>query len=329
VVSRVRRVYRVLSGMGCVAAMATVPVAAAPVGAAPQPAGAADGPRANPAFALMVSPTRLVIRPKDLDDVQRFRVVNRGSRPLEVVTSETNFEVNERGTVVLNPNAPYSAASWIKIAPTAFRLRPHSERRVSVRISPPGVREPGEHQVALVFLVPAGQTAGNLRVNRAIGTPMYIMVPGPIDPTLKVDGLRAAGFALGGPIDFTVRLRSAGTVHRDLFGNDRLTIAAGGRKVPFPDLTIPRGASRTVTVRWAHPPLMCLCHATVAIPGPHGTSRRTITVVIFPAHLAAAGVVALAAAWWTIVVVRRRRVRAAGRADPVRPPDGEVRPPPS
>ena len=319
--------HKVLCLMGSVAATA---MATVPVGAAPQPAAAAvDGPRINPAFSLMVSPTRLVIRPDHLDDKQRFRVVNRGSRPLKVVTKETNFEVNERGTVLLNPNAPYSAASWIKVAPAAFRLRPHSERRVTVRISPPDVREPGEHQVALVFLVPAGPAAGNLRVNRAIGTPMYITVPGPVDPTLKVDSLRTAGFALGGPIDLSARLRSAGTVHRDLFDKDRLTIAAGGQRVPFPDLTIPRGATRTVTVRWAHPPLMCLCHATVAIPGPHGVSSRTVRVVIFPVHLAAPVAAALGAACWAIVYMRRRLARAPAAMGPTWPPEGEVRSLPS
>jgi hypothetical protein len=298
-------------------------------GAAPRPAAADGGPRSGPAFGLMVTPTRLVIQPDDVDEAQRFRVINKGTEPMRVVTRQTNFEVNERGTVLLNPNAPYSAASWIKVTPATFFLRPRKEQRVTVRISPPDIREPGEHQVALVFLVPAGRSGGNLKVNRAIGAPMYITVPGPVDPTLNIDKLHSTGFALGGPIDFTATLHSAGTVHRDLFGKDRLTIAVDGQRVQFPDLIIPRGASRTVTVHWAHPPLMCRCRATVAVPGPHGVSRKSVTLVIFPVHLAGLVVGALIAAWLAIVFMRRRyRARAAAPSGPAWPPDGEVRSPP-
>jgi hypothetical protein len=196
-----------------------------------------------------------------------------------------------------------------------------------VRISPPGVREPGEHQVALVFLVPAGKAAGNLRINRAIGTPMYITVPGPVDPTLKVDGLRTSSFALSGPVNFKVRLRSAGTVHRDLFGADRLSIAVAGRKVPFPDLVIPRGSARTVDVRWAHPPLMCVCHAMVAIPGPTGVSSKSATVVIFPVHIVAVVLAALAALWILMRYARRDRPGMSGSPEPAAPL-GEGMPPP-
>jgi hypothetical protein len=120
-------------------------------------------------------------------------------------------------------------------------------------------------------------------------------------------GLRAPAFVLGGPVRFTATVENTGTVHRDLTGASRLLLRAGGAQVGFADVSVLRGATRTVTAIWRRPPLICVCDASVAIRLPDGTiSRATARVLIFPIHLVAAVV---AAALVLVLVMRLVRIR--------------------
>ncbi|MEV7005358.1 hypothetical protein [Streptosporangium sp. NPDC051022] len=255
-----------------------------------------------------MSPTRLIVGPEHLDRAQTFQVTNKGRLPIDVVVRTASFSAGQDGKVVLDEDAPYSAADWIEVSPAAFHLAPDSGRQVTVRIDPPRDPDSGEHQVEVLFTVPPGAKTGgdNIRISRAIGTPIYITVPGPVDTSLQIGGLRSPGFALGGPVDFGVTVDNQGTVHRDFFGRDALSVEVDGRRVPFPDFTVLRGASRDVTLRWADPPLMCVCHARVSVSGPGGTSSRSATLVIFPLHLFALLLGVLLALSFLLRLARRR-----------------------
>jgi hypothetical protein len=194
----------------------------------------------DPDFSLMVSPTRLVIKPKAIDDPQSFLVMNKGRLPVDIVVNRASFTMDRNGKVIFEPNAPHSAADWLEVRPSGFHLAPDEERQVVVRINPPAQPENGEHQVALLFMAPAGPGGGNIKLNRAIGTPLYVTVPGPIDTSVRVQGLRVPGFAMGGPVEFGATVDNLGTVHRDFFGKKSLNVHVNGRDVHF--LTSPCSA---------------------------------------------------------------------------------------
>ncbi|MEU8035403.1 hypothetical protein [Streptosporangium sp. NPDC049078] len=271
-------------------------------------ASAASGPA--PDFSLTVSPARLVVGPEEIGEPQSFRVMNEGRSPVEVVVERASFTVDRTGRMVFERDAPRSAAGWLRVAPAGFRLAPGAERSVTVRIDPPPRPEYGEHQVALLFAVPADSGGGDIKLDRVIGTPIYLTVPGPIDTSVWLGDLATSGgFVTGGPVDFTLTVNNVGTVHRDFFVPRGLKVAVNGYDVPFPDFTLSRGASRTVTARWANPPFMCVCHATVSISGTGGTSTRSTVLIIFPLRFLGVLLVSVTALY-VLAWLPRRRVRA-------------------
>ncbi len=236
----------------------------------------------------------------------RTRAVNRSN----VTVSKRDFVANQSGNMVFQAGAPYSASTWVTTTPDHFTLPPHVSQKVLVHVTIPDRPEPGDHQVALVFLVPAGTDANNIRVNRGIGAPVLIAVPGAITDATVVSGLAGPRFALTGPVQFTATIQDAGTIHRDFRGDGhRLTVDVAGQHVEFPDFTILRDSQRDVVTQWKNPPFACICHATISISGANGVTRQTVTVVIFPLHLVGIGVAVLLALLF-ITRIARRRYRA-------------------
>jgi hypothetical protein len=266
-------------------------------------------PPAGPAFSLTVSPTRLVVVQQQIGHVQTFQVSNGGRTPLDIDVQKRDFTANVDGTLKFQADAPYSASAWVDVEPSSFRLLPNSVMKVQVRINVPTNPEPGDHQVALVFIVPAAAGQSNIRIDRGIGAPIYITVPGAADDSVDLDPLVAPRFSWSGPISFSTTVRDVGTVHRDFRGSGRLGIDVGGTTVLFPEFTVLRGTDRRLTAQWQHPPLMCFCKATVSVTGADGVVHHvSASVTIFPVWQVA---VVLLVGLLLIVVIRhgRRRYR--------------------
>ena len=241
--------------------------------------------KARSKFSLTISPTRLVVGPADIGTVQRIRVVNGALSPMSVTVEKRNFVGGTDGTMVFQETAPYSASNWVTVSPTSFIVAPGATQVVTVSITVPAGPEPGDHQVGLVFLVPAGKSTANIKINRGIGTPVYITVPGPIDTSATLSDLGAKGFAIGGPVALTAKVRNTGTVHRDFRGATSLKVTAAGTAAPFPDFTVMRGSTRNIGTTW-DPPLMCICHPTVSFVNADGAAQSaTVRVIVFPLHL--------------------------------------------
>jgi hypothetical protein len=260
------------------------------------PGRGSTAPASESDFGLMVSPTRLVVAPGQVNDEQFFRVDNKGGAPLDVEVNKRDFVASTTGTMELQADAPYSASNWVTATPARFHLEPGAATQISVRIAVPTNPETGDHQVALVFIVPASNDGTtNIRVNRGIGVPVFVTVPGAVDDSAEIAALSAPRFVLSGPVTFAATLRDTGTVHRDFRGDGgRLTIDVDGRQVEFPDFTVVRGSSRDITAEWTDTPLWCFCQATVAIPRADGTTQQaTVKVMILPLHLMAIGLAAL------------------------------------
>ena len=268
----------------------------------------------HPGFSLTVGPTRLVVPSGAIRDRHDVTVANQGTKPIRIRVDRRNFIQRTDGSLAYFPDAPYAASNWVRVTPNHFTLRPRGTRKVRVQITVPPRPEAGEHQVVLVFLALADEEAANIRINRGIGTPVYISVPGPLDDSVRVEGFRAPGFALGGPIRFSTTVHSVGTMHRDFRGAQRLGVRVDDRTVRFPDFTVVRGAVRDVETVWRNPPLACICHARVVVPGAGGASREMpVRIIIVPLHLIGA---ALAVALLFLLIPRlvARRYRARVRA---------------
>ncbi|MEO3810925.1 hypothetical protein ABGB17_18150 [Sphaerisporangium sp. B11E5] len=290
----------VLRRAAALAAVLCVPLVPAPAGAKPSPYD----------HSLQVSPTRLEIPAGTVTASRYFRLTNRGRTPFHVTVEKADFVTDERGVMTFQPRAPYAASEWVTVSPVGLRLAAGESRRVLVRLTVPVAPEPGDHQLAVLFKVPAGRNAADTRVNRAIAAPVFITVPGPVDDSVAVTELRAPGFTTGGPVHLTTRVRDFGTVHRDFRGAGRLTARVGDDVVRFPDFTVLRGSVREVSTSW-EPPLMCVCRATVSIPGPGGGTHASTRIVVLPLHLMAIPLAALAALSLFWILRRRRRTAAA------------------
>jgi hypothetical protein len=262
-----------------------------------------------PGFSLTVSPTRVVIPTSAISVKRTFLVANRGRSPFKVTVDKADFTASESGALNFVRRAPYAAANWAQVTPTQFWLAAGTSRNVTFRIGLPPKAEPGDHQFALIFKVPAGRNRANIRINRGIATPVFVNVAGAINNSAEIVSLRAPGFVAHGPVPLTAKVRDLGTVHRDFRAKGRLYADAGGDRVGFPDFTVLRDSTREVATRW-NPPLICVCHATLRVANANGTqSATTVRIVVIPLHLMAiltGATVALLLFRWFL----RRRFRA-------------------
>jgi hypothetical protein len=260
-------------------------------------------------FALTISPTRLVVRQADIGVTQQIKVINGGRSQLSIIVQKRDFIGGSDGSLVFKDNAPYSASNWVTVNPTSFRVAPGATHVVTANLRIPPHPEPGDHQVALIFLVPAGKTKGNIKINRGIGTPVYITVSGPTDNSASLSSFQAPSFVTGGPVTIRAKVHDTGTVHRDFRGATQLRVRAAGAAAAFPNFTVLRGSTRNISTTW-NPPLMCICHPRVSIVNANGAAKSmSVRVIVFPLPqlgIALGGLLGLV----LIVYLMRRRYQA-------------------
>ena len=288
------------AGFSFLLACALLPVSA-PIGYA-APGGADSGTDSTPTtaystsasdFALAVNPARLVIGQADIGSTQQINVVNHGTAPMSVVVQKRDFTATPSGAMNYQESALYSASAWVSLEPATFTVPSGQAQTVTATITAPAVTEPGDHQLAVAFIVPSGETSGNIKINRGIAVPVYITVPGAVDTSATISDLAAPGFALGGPVTVTASVHNVGTVHRDFRGAQPLLIDAAGSPAAFPDFTVSRGATRDVSTEW-DPPWACVCTATVTFVNADGAVQSaSAQVIVFPLHIVGAVLLAL------------------------------------
>ena len=280
--------------------------AAGPATPAPTSGGSTTYGPSGSAFSLTVSPTRLSIAATEIGARHEVLVVNRGTTPITVDVQKRNFTSNASGALTYSASAPYAAAAWLAVSPAKFVIQPGTSQSVTATVTMPVDPEPGDHQVALVFLVPAGVSSSNVRINRGVAAPVYITVPGPVDTSVRVDGLRAAGFSTGGSVPVSAVVHNVGTVHRDFRGASPMMLSGTGGATAFPDFTVLRDSTREMTTQF-RPPLMCICHTQIFVRNADGiTESASMRIIVFPVIPAVAIVAALLLAALLIVVMRRR-----------------------
>jgi hypothetical protein len=142
-------------------------VASAAPSPSPAPSSSASYQRDPGNFSLTVSPTRLTIGQGDIGSTQQVTLINRGQAALDITVQKRNFTVGSDGALRYQDDAPYAASSWVTVSPKQVVLEPGKAQVVTATVTAPKTYEPGDHQMALVFMVPAGKGDGNVRVNRS------------------------------------------------------------------------------------------------------------------------------------------------------------------
>lgn len=257
-------------------------------------------------FSVTVSPARLTIAQDAVDETQHVTVVNRGEDPVSLAVQLRNFVSMPDGGLSYRPDAPYGAAGWAHVSPTHLELQTGESALVDVSFDVPDKREPGDHQVALVFLAPSARAPGNIQVNRGIGAPVYVTVPGAVDDSVRLDALSAPRWLWNGHgAEVTASLSSTGTVHRDFRGETALAVGTHGHLGRFGDFTVARGADRVVSTTW-DAPLVCVCHPSVTVTNSDGAAQTLSTRVVVLPWWALAGLAVLVLAVTTVLLRRRR-----------------------
>jgi hypothetical protein len=306
----------IATGLGVLAlagALSPSVASAAPT-PSPTPSSSVSYQRDPGDFSLTVSPTRLAIGQGDIGSTQQVTLVNRGQAALDITVQKRNFTVGPDGALRYQEDAPFAASSWVSVSPEQVLLEPGKAQVVTATVKAPKTYEPGDHQMALVFMVPAEKTDKNIRVNRGVGLPVYITAPGELVDSVSLSGLSAPGFAAGGPVPITATVTNRGTVHHDFRKPSPLTVTGSGTAEPFPDFTVPRGSTRDIATTW-DPPFLCICHPTVTMTSSSGgLQTQSVRVIVFPWPWFAAGVGAVLLVLLVVRVSRRRYQASIARA---------------
>lgn len=234
------------------------------------------------AFSLTVSPTRLTIGQHDIGSTQQITLINRGQAALPVTAQKRNFTVGTDGSLRYQQNAPYAASSWVTVSPRQILIKPGQAQVFTASVRAPRAYEPGDHQMALVFIVPAAKSANNIKVNRGVGLPVYVTAPGAITDAVALSDLHAPKFISLGDASITATVTNTGSVHHDFRAPSPLTVQGAGKAEPFPDFTVPRDSVRDIATSW-DPPFLCICHPTVSLSSPNGgVVTQSVRVIVFP-----------------------------------------------
>lgn len=282
-------------------------VAAVPAAAAPEPVSPGPVPRGH-GVAMLVTPPRLTIAASQVVKPQWLEIENRGSVPLTVHAQLQGLAQNSNGSSLLEADAPYSATTWVTLTPDHFQVGPGTRRYIRVLVRVPPNPEPGDRNLAIIFLLPALAGRGNIHVAQGIGVPVLLTVPGRVIDHVSLAKLAAPGFSAGGPINMTATVRESGDVHHSFIsGKGRLAARSGGATVLFPPFTVLRDSTVTVTTKWRDPPVICWCHITSSVTSDGQLTTVAATVVIFPVLPVVIGAGVIAALLLTFRFLRLRQ----------------------
>ena len=219
-----------------------------------------------------------------------------------------NFTGNADGSVIYTRDAPYAASEWVTVEPSSFEIASGATQTVTAKVTVPENPDAGDHQMAIVFLVPSAPTDANIKINRGVGTPIYITVPGPIDDSVKLMGFEGPGFAVDGPVTLSASIGNVGTVHRDFRDQHPLMVDVAGEPTRFPDFTVIRGGTRQVSAEW-EPPFICICNPSITVVNADGVAQTmSKQVIVFPLHWLAI-LVGTGLLIWLFIFLMRRRYR--------------------
>lgn len=137
-------------------------------------------------------------------------------------------------------NNRWSAASWIQVSPSQYKLKPGETKSLQVMFLVPEDALPGGHYAG-IFHTFKDQTVTNNNgsvsgINSKVGTLVYITIPGPVKEDARVTTFSAPQFSEYGPIDFKTTVINFSDIHITPAGAIKITNWLGGKTA---DLALP------------------------------------------------------------------------------------------
>jgi hypothetical protein len=120
-------------------------------------------------------------------------VENLGTLPVTLDLYPADAVTTPSGEFGLEPpEAPDDGvAGWVRLSRTRVRLLPGEERSVHLRVRVPEDASPGDHPGAVVARTVRSVRPGPIRTLLAVGTRLYVRVPGRLVTDLRVRNVRA------------------------------------------------------------------------------------------------------------------------------------------
>ena len=215
-------------------------------------------------------------------------------------------------------NSSYSVAKWVTITPTEVTLNPKEQKTVDVTINIPNDAEPGGHfgnvLASTISAKENSETGSSVSTGR--GTHILMRVSGDVTESLVIDEFTAPSFSEYGPIDFEVIFQNTGNVHLRPAGYISITNSAGKEiaQLDLPQKNVLPEAKRSVETQLEDKRL--IGRYTALVVGNYGFGSKqvvseSITFVVFPWKIAAAGSLGLLVTIFLLVKMRGRLKNAA------------------
>jgi P pilus assembly chaperone PapD len=213
-------------------------------------------PSASAQMSVEVSPLRVELTAgPGSSTTQAITVANAGSEPVRVRSIATDWDLSRDGAPQFEGVAeggPYSATSWIRVAPPEQVIDPGKEATVRFSLSVPAAVQPGGYRTGVLFEF-SSATANPVARGRQvmfksrIATLIYVSVG---QPTMSAELTDLTVRTLGKQTQVVATVKNSSRRYVRTRGNLILFDASGRnvREVPVPDVPLLPESEREVAI---------------------------------------------------------------------------------
>jgi P pilus assembly chaperone PapD len=213
-------------------------------------------PSASAQMSVEVSPLRVELTAgPGSSTTQAITVANAGSEPVRVRSIATDWDLSRDGAPQFEGVAeggPYSATSWIRVAPPEQVIEPGKEATVRFSLSVPAAVQPGGYRTGVLFEF-SSATANPVARGRQvmfksrIATLIYVSVG---QPTMSAELTDLTVRTLGKQTQVVATVKNSSRRYVRTRGNLILFDASGRnvREVPVPDVPLLPESEREVAI---------------------------------------------------------------------------------
>lgn len=213
-------------------------------------------PSASAQMSVEVSPLRVELTAgPGSSTTQAITVANAGSEPVRVRSIATDWDLSRDGAPQFEGVAeggPYSATSWIRVAPPEQVIDPGKEATVRFSLSVPAAVQPGGYRTGVLFefgSATANPVARGRQVmfKSRIATLIYVSVG---QPTMSAELTDLTVRTLGKQTQVVATVKNSSRRYVRTRGNLILFDASGRnvREVPVPDVPLLPESEREVAI---------------------------------------------------------------------------------
>ena len=215
-----------------------------------------QAPSASAQMSVEVSPLRVELTAgPGSNTTQAITVANAGSEPVRVRSIATDWDLSRDGAPQFEGVAeggPYSATSWIRVAPPEQVIDPGKEATVRFSLSVPAAIEPGGYRTGVLFefgSATANPVARGRQVmfKSRIATLIYVSVG---QPTMSAELTDLTVRTVGKQTQVVATVKNSSRRYVRTRGNLILLDASGRnvRELPVPDVPLLPESEREVAI---------------------------------------------------------------------------------